>query len=569
MEVKFIYVLYVVLLLFSPGFFYIHSVLGGVKKPNVVLITVNHFGLNTLDNYRGYLKNIRRLSEESIQFSHAYSQLYPTSSRAALLTGRLPVKTGMLKGRFLPFSSLPSIASSGGLPLNEETLAESLEKNGYTNKFIGLWDQGLGKKGKYLPLKQGFRSWFGIVTQHSYSCSSPPIKPHDGDEAFVNEALWLFLYGLCWSLFIATALWCLFFLKAKFLSLLIILGVVLYATNSNAPFIVVKSCVLFRNDQIIAQPYNVENITLRFTDDALDFIKTAANPFFLMVNHLALSQPLFTSPFFKNTSGKNDVILDSLVELDWSVGSILAAIESSNLTDDTIIVFTALSGEIYSNNDRVCNSSLNKTENNDDCHPRFFRENVMSVISNWERHIKVPLFIKWPKFLSYHRVLNQTVTLMDVMPTILDLANASYSSDTLHGKSLCGVINGTTESLHSYIYHYLDVTRPSAITHNEYKLLYSTMSEHGIIHHDPPILFNIRKDPGETSPLINEDHLDIVTNISEARDKHLENRTRKWISQFEYPILPWLFPCANFPYCHRRDISKLKHIFYNESGLFS
>ncbi|XP_028409766.1 steryl-sulfatase-like isoform X2 [Dendronephthya gigantea] len=498
MEVKFIYVLYVVLLLFSPGFFYIHSVLGGVKKPNVVLITVNHFGLNTLDNYRGYLKNIRRLSEESIQFSHAYSQLYPTSSRAALLTGRLPVKTGMLKGRFLPFSSLPSIASSGGLPLNEETLAESLEKNGYTNKFIGLWDQGLGKKGKYLPLKQGFRSWFGIVTQHSYSCSSPPIKPHDGDEAFVNEALWLFLYGLCWSLFIATALWCLFFLKAKFLSLLIILGVVLYATNSNAPFIVVKSCVLFRNDQIIAQPYNVENITLRFTDDALDFIKTAANPFFLMVNHLALSQPLFTSPFFKNTS-----------------------------------------------------------------------ENVMSVISNWERHIKVPLFIKWPKFLSYHRVLNQTVTLMDVMPTILDLANASYSSDTLHGKSLCGVINGTTESLHSYIYHYLDVTRPSAITHNEYKLLYSTMSEHGIIHHDPPILFNIRKDPGETSPLINEDHLDIVTNISEARDKHLENRTRKWISQFEYPILPWLFPCANFPYCHRRDISKLKHIFYNESGLFS
>ena len=373
MEVKHINVLCVVLLLFSPGFFYIHPVFGRVKKPNVVLITVNHFGQNTLDNYREYLKNIKKLSHDSVQFSHAYSQLYPSSSRAALLTGRLPVKTGMLKGRFLPFSSLPSIASSGGLPLNEQTLAESLERNGYSNKFIGLWDQGLGKKGKYLPLKQGFRSWFGIVTQHSDACSSQQHKSHDGDQAFVNEALWLLLYGLFWSLFVATAIWCLCFLKAKFISLLIILATVLYATNSKATFIIVKSCVLYRDDQIIAQPYNVENITLRFTDDALDYIKTAANPFFLMLNHLTLSQPLFASPFFRNTSGKNNMVLDSLVELDWSVGSILGAIENSNLTADTIIVFTALSGEIHFDNGRVCNGSLNKLGKNDDCHANSFR----------------------------------------------------------------------------------------------------------------------------------------------------------------------------------------------------
>ena len=93
--------------------------------------------------------------------------------------------------------------------------------------------------------------------------------------------------------------------------------------------------------------------------------------------------------------------------------------------------------------------------------------------------------------------------------------------------------------------------------------------DNGIVHHDPPLLFNLRNDPGETTPLSVEDYHELIVNISAAREKHIENRTRKWISQFEYPILPWLFPCANFPYCHRRDhAGKLKHIVFNNESIF-
>ena len=375
MEAKYCCVLFFVLLLFSHCL-YIRRVSGQITKPNVVLITVNQFGHSDFDNYWKYLKNIRKFSKDAIQFSHAYSQLYPTSSRAALLTGRLPVRTGMLKGRFLPFSSLPSIASSGGLPLGEQTLAEFLRKNGYTNKFIGLWDQGLGNKGKFLPLNQGFNSWFGVLTQHSESCCSLLQKPH---ETFVNEALSIILYAVFWCIFVVVSLWCLCFLKAKFISLLIILGVVLYLTNNKTTFIMVRSCVLYKDHSVIAQPYNIENITLRFTDEAVGFIKTAVQPFFLMVNHLALSEPFFASPFFKNTSGKSDMFLDSLVELDWSVGNILQTIEHLNLTDDTIFVFTALSGDMNFNDSGTCNGSLDVQESRDGCHGYSVRGTVRPV----------------------------------------------------------------------------------------------------------------------------------------------------------------------------------------------
>ena len=351
MEAKY-YLLYYVLSLFSFQGLHVRSVFGEIKKPNIVLIVLNQFGYSDLNNYWENLKNIRALSKDALHFSHAYSHLYPASSRAAVLTGRLPVKTGILKGRFLPFTSLPSIASSGGLPSSEHTSAEFLKRNGYTNKFIGLWDQGLGKNGKFLPLNQGFNSWFGVVTQHSESCSSLQQKPH---ETFVDEALSLILYALFWFVFVVGSLWCLCFLKAKLISLLFILGVVLYLTNSRSTFIVVRSCVLYKDQYVIAQPYAVDNITLRFTDEALDFLSTTARPFFLMVNHLLLSKPLFASSFFKNTSGKSDMFLDSLVELDWSIGRILRKIEHLNITNDTIFIFTALSGDANIVKDKMTN----------------------------------------------------------------------------------------------------------------------------------------------------------------------------------------------------------------------
>lgn len=79
--------------------------------------------------------------------------------RAALLTGRLPVRSGMYPGVLGP-------SSQGGLPLEEVTLAEILAARGYLTGMAGKWHLGVGPEGAFLPPHQGFHRFLGIPYSH-------------------------------------------------------------------------------------------------------------------------------------------------------------------------------------------------------------------------------------------------------------------------------------------------------------------------------------------------------------------------------------------------------------------
>lgn len=79
--------------------------------------------------------------------------------RAALLTGRLPVRSGMYPGVLGP-------SSQGGLPLEEVTLAEVLAARGYLTGMAGKWHLGVGPEGTFLPPHQGFHRFLGIPYSH-------------------------------------------------------------------------------------------------------------------------------------------------------------------------------------------------------------------------------------------------------------------------------------------------------------------------------------------------------------------------------------------------------------------
>lgn len=67
--------------------------------------------------------------------------------------------------------------------------------------------------------------------------------------------------------------------------------------------------------------------------------------------------------------------------------------------------------------------------------------------------------------------------------------------------------------------------------------------------HEPPLLFNVEVDPEETSPLPNVEHRELLANFSDALAEHMKTRKNKWHSQLDSRIIPFLFPCANFPRC--------------------
>src|SRR5688500_6799391 len=115
------------------------SALAVDRPPNIVVIFCDDLGYGDLGCY-GHpsirTPNLDRMAREGMRFTDFYScAAVCTPSRAGLLTGRYPVRSGMTssKRRVL----FPN--STGGLPADEITIAEALKGKGYATACIGKW----------------------------------------------------------------------------------------------------------------------------------------------------------------------------------------------------------------------------------------------------------------------------------------------------------------------------------------------------------------------------------------------------------------------------------------------
>ncbi|MEQ9287141.1 MAG: sulfatase [Cyclobacteriaceae bacterium] len=135
------------------------------KKPNFVFILVDDLGWADL-GYSGSTfyetPNIDALSKTSIRFTHAYASGSVCSpSRAAIMTGRHPARLGItdwIPGSMPKNEKLLGPAIPNELPLEETTIAEALNQNGYSTFFAGKWH--LGDEG-FFPEHQGFETNIG------------------------------------------------------------------------------------------------------------------------------------------------------------------------------------------------------------------------------------------------------------------------------------------------------------------------------------------------------------------------------------------------------------------------
>jgi arylsulfatase A-like enzyme len=142
--------------LFIISFILCGGPLGAERLPNFIVILADDLGFGDLGCYGS--KSIAtpcldRMAAEGMRFSSFYSAApFCSPSRAALLTGRLPVHCG------LPYVLFP--AEHTGLPPEETTLAELLKERGYATACIGKWH--LGWDAAFRPLRQGFDLFYGL-----------------------------------------------------------------------------------------------------------------------------------------------------------------------------------------------------------------------------------------------------------------------------------------------------------------------------------------------------------------------------------------------------------------------
>ncbi len=131
-------------------------------KPNVVVIFCDDLGYGDIGCYGSPIAtpNIDKLAASGIKFTNFYSGNPVCSpSRAALLTGRYPVRAGVPRVLF-PYDTK-------GLPDSEVTLAQMLKKQGYRTQCVGKWH--LGHHPEYLPTNRGFDHYFGIPYSNDMS----------------------------------------------------------------------------------------------------------------------------------------------------------------------------------------------------------------------------------------------------------------------------------------------------------------------------------------------------------------------------------------------------------------
>ncbi|CAG5958697.1 unnamed protein product, partial [Menidia menidia] len=229
------------------------------------------------------------------------------------------------------FFSLPGIAghsrpgvflfnaASGGLPSREVTFATIAKQQGYETALIGKWHLGLNCETRddhcHHPSVHGFKYFFGIPLTNLRDC-----QPGHGTVFQLEKYLPLRTFGII--LASAVVLHFAGFLPVPRGVLLVLLMLVATLTGLVAGFIKMMpylNCLLYRNHDIVEQPFASENMTQRMTREAVDFIeRNSARPFLLFFSFLQVHTAMFASAAFRGTS-RHGIYGDAVHEVDWSV----------------------------------------------------------------------------------------------------------------------------------------------------------------------------------------------------------------------------------------------------------
>ncbi len=266
------------------------------EKPNFVVIFCDDLGYGDLGCF-GHptieTPHLDRMAAEGQKWTNFYvGASVCTPSRAALLTGRYPIRNGLMsvtKRVFFP-------DSLGGLPASEVTLAELLQTAGYATAAIGKWH--LGHLPEFLPTEHGFDTYWGIPYSND-------MDKQEGYLSYKKQA-----HG-----------------------------------NANFQATIEQYQVPILHDkEMIESPADQRTITKRYTQATIDFIvKNQDEHFFVYLAHNLPHVPLFAGEEFLGSS-RRGLYGDVVSEIDAGVGEILQKLQDLGIAENTLVVFTSDNG---------------------------------------------------------------------------------------------------------------------------------------------------------------------------------------------------------------------------------
>ncbi|WP_037246515.1 sulfatase family protein [Rhodopirellula baltica] len=417
------------------------SIAAADRPPNFVLIFADDLGYGDISCYDSSGVKTPHLDQLAAEGFRSTDFFVPANvcspSRAALLTGRYPMRCGM------PVARNENVAKykDYGFAPDEITIPELLGPAGYRSLMVGKWHLGMELEGSH-PLDAGFDEYLGIPSNY---------EPRRGK-------------------------------------------------NHNT---------LYRGKQVEQKNVACEELTKRYTDEVIDFIKRQKDdPFFVYVSHHIVHNPLKPSPDFVGTSEKGKYG-DFIKELDHSTGRIMQTIRDAGLDENTLVIFT-------SDNGPTRNGSSGELSGGKYC--------------TMEGGHRVPGMFRWPSKIAPNQVSDVTLTSMDLLPLFCELAGVPIPDDRrIDGKSILPVLLGqTSKSPHQFLYYY-NGTNLQAVREGKWKLhLPRTTDDQpfwskkpdktkGFVTLNEMRLFNLDRDLGEKINVADR-HPEIVARLKEQAE---------------------------------------------------
>ena len=440
-------------------------------QPNIIVIMPDDVGWYNIGAYNdgimaGITPNIDKIAQEGMRFTDYYADPSCTAGRASLITGQLPIRTGL--------TTVGQAGAEIGMPDEAPTLATVLKSMGYNTGQFGK--NHFGDLNKFLPTVHGFDEFFGYL-YHLDAMEDPFQATYPQDQ-----------------------------------NLIIGPRNMIHSWASNVDDNTIDKRWGKVGKQIVEDagplpPKRMETLdneildhTIAFMDKSLDEDK----PFFVWLNPSRMHVITHLSDHYDSTrnSENNWTVYEAgMLELDDLVGTVNDYLVSNGIKENTIVIFTTDNGaEVFTWPDGGMTP---------------FRGAKGQIL---EGGMRVPMIVQWPDHIPSGTVENGLMSGLDWMQTLVAVAgNPDIAEELKRGKT----IGDKTYKVHLDGYNQINMLTGNGPS-ERHELFYFASSELGAVRIDDykfrfidqpngwfgetvslgwPALTNLRLDPFERSGL--------------------------------------------------------------------
>jgi len=357
-------------------------------KPNIVYILADDLGYGDVhclnpERCKIATPNLDQLASQSMTFTDSHSgSSVCTPTRYGVITGRYAWRS-RLQSNVLYTYTKPLIAE------DRQTVPALLKKSGYYTAIVGKWHLGFTVEG--VPIVRHPDLRVGAVTHNG-----PVTRGFDYFFGVEGEEADVFTF--------------------------------------------------FENDRIVQLTPPVDALPL-ITKHACDLIGERAKqpePFFLYLALTAPHVPIVPNRDWKGKSGIGDYG-DFVMETDWAVGQVLAALDKSGLAGNTLVYFTSDNGCSRAANIRYLESIGHFASGP-------FRGYKSDI---WDGGHHVAFFARWPGVIKPGSKCTQLVCHTDLMATCADILGAKLDEHTGEDSfSMLPLLKGGNTPIRDYVVHH-------------------------------------------------------------------------------------------------------------------